>query len=166
MKIAITEYENGGFNHIAGTIAQADNLGIFGSEGLFAANFWPPNGTYDYTMAGFRAFRNFDGAGANFGDASVSSTSSDASKVAVYTSQDSGTPGRVVFVALNRTKTPLTVTISGQPLSGLAHIYLITAATASSQTIVQPVSLGTMAVGGSSMTIALPALSVMTIEVK
>ena len=26
MKIAITEYENGGFNHIAGTIAEADDL--------------------------------------------------------------------------------------------------------------------------------------------
>jgi len=34
MKIAITEYENGGWNHIAGTIAQADNLGIFGSQGF------------------------------------------------------------------------------------------------------------------------------------
>src|SRR5207249_9436487 len=32
MKIAITEYENEGMNHIAGTIAQADNLGIFGRD--------------------------------------------------------------------------------------------------------------------------------------
>ena len=166
MKIAITEYENGGFNHIAGTIAQADNLGIFGSEGLFAANFWPPGGTYDYTMAGFRAFRNFDGAGANFGDISVSAVSSDTSKVAVYTSRDSTTPGRVIFVALNRTNTPQTVNISGQPLSGLAHIYLMTAGTASGQGTVEPVAMGTMGAGGSSMTITLPALSVTTIEVK
>ena len=64
MKIAITEYENGGFNHIAGTIAEADDLGIFGSQGVFAANFWPPGGTYDYAMAGFRAYRGFDGANA------------------------------------------------------------------------------------------------------
>jgi len=166
MKIAITEYENGGFNHIAGTIAQADNIGIFGSEGVFAANFWPPNGTYDYTMAGFRAYRNFDGAGANFGDVSVSSASSDVSKVAVYMSQDTTTPGRIAFVALNRTNTPLTVTISGQTLSGLAHIYLMTATTASGQSIVQPVPMGTMAVGGSTITLTLPALSVTTIEVK
>jgi hypothetical protein len=31
MKIAITEYNNGGGQHIAGTIAEADNLGIFGA---------------------------------------------------------------------------------------------------------------------------------------
>ncbi|MGA7191874.1 MAG: glycoside hydrolase family 44 protein, partial [Candidatus Acidiferrales bacterium] len=71
MKISLTEYESGGWNHIAGTIAQADNLGIFGSQGVFAANFWPPNGTYSYALAGFRAFRDFDGAGANFGDTSL-----------------------------------------------------------------------------------------------
>ena len=40
-RISITEYENGGDNHIAGTIAQADNLGIFGSQGVFAATLWP-----------------------------------------------------------------------------------------------------------------------------
>ena len=57
MKIAVTEYESGGWNHIAGTLAQADNLGIFGAQGVFAATFWPPNGTYSYALAGFRAFR-------------------------------------------------------------------------------------------------------------
>src|SRR4029077_8291772 len=94
MKIAITEYENGGFNHIAGTIAQADNLGIFGSQGVFAANFWPPNGTYSYTLAGFRAFRSFDGINANFGDTSLQATSSDVASMVVYASSDSTTPGR------------------------------------------------------------------------
>ncbi len=37
MKLAISEYNNGGGQHIAGTIAQADNLGIFGVHSLFAA---------------------------------------------------------------------------------------------------------------------------------
>ena len=40
MKISITEYNNGGAQHIAGTIAEADDLGIFGAQGLFAANLW------------------------------------------------------------------------------------------------------------------------------
>jgi hypothetical protein len=35
-----TEYNNGGGEHIAG-IAQADNLGIFGAQGVFAAALWP-----------------------------------------------------------------------------------------------------------------------------
>ena len=166
MKISISEYENGGFNHIAGTIAQADNLGIFGSEGVFAANFWPPRGTYSYTLAGFRAYRDFDGAGANFGDTSLQSTSSDVASVVVYASTDSSTPGRVVLVAINRANVQKVTAINGQALSGTAHLYQMTAATASGQTVVQPVSVGTMAAGGSSLTITLPAYSVTTIDIR
>jgi len=165
MKIAITEYENGGFNHIAGTIAQADNLGIFGSLGIFAANFWPPGGTYSYTLAAFRAFRGFDGANANFGDISLQSTSSDVASVVVYTSTDTTAPGRVVFVAINRSNAAKFTAINGQALSGTAHLYQMTAASASTQSVVQPVSMGPMAVSGSSLTITLPAYSVTTIDV-
>jgi len=166
MKISITEYENGGWNHIAGTIAQADNLGIFGSQGVFAANFWPPNGTYSYALAGFRAFRDFDGAGANFGDTSLQATSSNVQNVVVYASSDSTAPGRFVFVAINRSTTSQVTAINGQPLSGTAHLYQMTATSAQGQNPVQPVSIGTMAVGSSSLTITLPALSVTTIDVQ
>ncbi len=166
MKIAITEYENGGFNHIAGTIAQADNLGVFGAQGVFAANFWPPGGTYSYTLAAFRAFRGFDGANANFGDTSLQTTSSDVPSVVVYASSDATTPGRFVFVAINRSTSTKVTAINGQALSGTAHLYQMTAASAAGQTVVQPVSVGTMAVGGSSLAITLPALSVTTIEVR
>lgn len=165
MKIAITEYENGGFNHIAGTIAQADNLGIFGSGGVFAANFWPPNGTYSYTLGGFRAFRGFDGANADFGDTSLQATSSNVASVAVYASLDSSAPGRVVFVAINRSNAAKVTAISGQPLSGTARLYQMTAASAAGQSVVQPVSLGTMAVSGATLTLTLPAYSVTTIDV-
>jgi fibronectin type 3 domain-containing protein len=166
MKLSITEYENGGFNHIAGTIAQADNLGIFGSEGLFAANFWPPNGTYSYALAGFRAFRDFDGAGSSFGDTSLQSASSDVASVVVYASTDSTVPGRVVFVAINRSNAAKVTALTGPALSGTAHLYQMTAASAQGQSPVQPVSIGAMAVSGSSMTITLPAYSVTTIDVQ
>jgi hypothetical protein len=165
MKISITEYENGGWNHIAGTIAQTDNLGIFGSEGLFAASFWPPNGTYSYALAGFRAFRDFDGAGANFGDTSLQSTSSNVQNVVVYASSDSTASGRFVFVAINRSTTSQVTAINGQALSGTAQLFQMTAASAQGQSPIQPVSIGTMAVSGSSLMITLPALSVTTIEV-
>jgi len=166
MKIAITEYENGGFNHLAGTIAQADNLGIFGSQGVFAANFWPPNGTYSYTLGGFRAFRGFDGANANFGDTSLPATSSAVQSVVVYASVDSTTPGRVVFVAINRSNAAKVTAINGQSLSGTAHLYQMTAASAAAQTVVQPVSIGTMAASGSALTVTLPAYSVTTIDIR
>jgi fibronectin type 3 domain-containing protein len=165
MKISLTEYESGGWNHIAGTIAQADNLGIFGSQGVFAANFWPPNGTYSYALAGFRAFRDFDGAGANFGDTSLAATSSNVQNVVVYASSDSSTAGRFVFVAINRSTSSQVTAINGQALSGTAKLYQMTAATAQGQNPVAPVSIGTMAVSGSSLTLTLPALSVTTIEV-
>jgi hypothetical protein len=166
MKLSITEYEGGGWNHIAGTVAEADMLGIFGVQGLFAANLWPPSGTFDYAVAGFRAFRGFDGAGANFGDTSVSATSSDVSKVAVYASTDSTKAGRAVFVAINRTTSSHTVAITGLPVSGTASIYHITAATATGQDPVHPVAAGTMPASGTSLTVTLPALSVTTIDVE
>jgi fibronectin type 3 domain-containing protein len=170
MKISISEYENGGFNHIAGTIAQADNLGIFGSQGVFAANFWPPNGTYSYVLAGFRAFRGFDGATANFGDTSLQATSSNVHNVVVYASLDSKRPGRVVLVAINRSTVNQVTAISGQPVSATAHIYQMTAASAQAQVAagnpVEPVSAGTMAASGATLTITLPALSVTTIAVE
>jgi fibronectin type 3 domain-containing protein len=165
MKISITEYENGGWNHIAGTIAQADNLGIFGSQGLFAASFWPPNGTYSYALAGFRAYRGFDGANASFGDTSLEASSSDVQNVVVYASTDSTTPGRTVFVAINRSTSAQVTAINGATLSGTAHLYQITAASAQGQNPVAPVAIGTMAASGSSLTITLPALSVTTIDV-
>lgn len=164
--IAITEYEAGGWNHIAGTVAQADMLGIFGTQGLFAANLWPPSGTYDYALAGFRAFRGFDGANANFGDTSLQAASSDVSKVTVYASSDSTTPGRIVFVAINRSTSSQVTAITGQTLSGTATIYRITAASAAGQNPVRPVPVGTMAASGTSLKVTLPALSVTTIEVK
>jgi fibronectin type 3 domain-containing protein len=164
MKISITEYNNGGAQHIAGTIAQADNLGVFGEWGLFAANLWPLVTNEPYILAGFRAFRDFDGANHNFGDTSVQATSSNTGNVAVYVSTDTTRPGRVVMVAINRSNSAQTTAITGQPLSGIAHFFQMTAATAGAQSTVQPVASGTQAVSGSSFTVTLPSLSVTTID--
>jgi fibronectin type 3 domain-containing protein len=169
MKLSVTEYESGGWNHIAGTIAQTDNLGIFGAQGIFAASFWPPNGTYSYALAGFRAFRDFDGANATFGDTSLQATSSNVANVAVYASTDSSTPGRVVFVAINRSKSSQVTAITGQSLTGTAHLFQMTAATAAPQASggnpVAPVAAGTMPASGTTLTVTLPGLSVTTIDV-
>jgi hypothetical protein len=166
MKISITEYEGGGWNHIAGTIAQADYLGIFGAQGLFAASFWPPSGTYDYAMAGFRSYRGFDGGTASFGDTSLQATSSNVANVMVYASSDSTTPGRFVFVAINRSTSSQVTAINGVTLSGTATLYQITAASASGQNPIHPVQISSQAASGTSLKVTLPALSVTTIEVK
>jgi fibronectin type 3 domain-containing protein len=165
MKVSITEYNNGGPNHIAGTIAQADNLGVFGAQGLFAASLWPLYSTQPYILGGFRAYRGFDGANACFGDTSLQATSSNVGNVMVYASLDSTTPGRVVFVAINRSTSAQVTAINGATLSGTAYLYQMTAASTQGQNSIAPVSIGTMAVSGSSLTISLPALSVTTIDV-
>jgi len=166
MQVAITEYNNGGAQHIAGTIAEADNLGIFGSLNVFAASYWPLSSNESYPLAAFRAYRGFDGGNASFGDTSLKSTSSSVKDVVVYASLDSTTPGRVVFVAINRSTSSKVTAINGQTLSGTAYLYQITAATAQTQSPIEPVSTGSMAVSGSSLTVTLPALSVTTIDVR
>ena len=164
-RISLTEYENGGDNHIAGTIAQADNLGIFGSQGVFAATLWPL-GNCPYILAGFRAFRGFDGATASFGDTSLEATSSKVQNVAVYASSDSTKPGRFVFVAINRSTSPQLTAINGVTLSGTASVYQMTASSAQGQNPIHPVLVQQMPVSGSSLMMTLPALSVSTIEVQ
>ena len=165
MKLSISEYEAGAFNNIAGTVAQADELGVFATQGLFAAMFWPPGGTFDYSLAGFRAYRDFDGANSSFGDTLLQSTSSNVQNVVVYASKDSANPNRVVFVAINRAASAQLTAINGAPLTGTAHLYQITAATAGGQSPIIPVALGQTAVSGSSLTVTLPAYSVTTIDV-
>jgi Glycoside hydrolase family 44 len=165
MKLALTEYNNGGGQHIAGTIAQADNLGVFGARALFAATMWPLSSKEPYSLAGFRAFRNFDGANHHFGDTSIEATSSDASKVVVYVSTDSSRAGRVIMVAINRSPMDQEATITGQPLSGAAHLFQMTAASAAKQFTVRPIATGVQPVSGASIMLALPALSVTTIDI-
>jgi hypothetical protein len=168
-KIAITEYGNGGDNHIAGAIAQADNLGIFGAQGVFAATLWPLNDC-PYILAGFRAYRGFDGAGAHFGDLSVKAVSSNVQNVAAYVSLDSHAPGRVVIVALNRSTVSQTVAFQGQALAGTARIFQITAQSAQAQRTasqpVAPVAAGQVPVSGSNWAVALPPMSVTTVEIR
>jgi hypothetical protein len=160
MRISITEYNNGGAKHIAGTIAQADDLGVFGAENLFAAALWPVAPDEPYVLAGFRAFRNFDGEGHNFGDRSVEADSSNTANVAAYISTDS-----VVIVAINRSNSPQQTTVNGQPLQGTAHLFQMTAQTAKTQREVAPVEAGTLSISSSTISLTLPSLSVTTIDV-
>lgn len=169
MGLAITEYNNGGGQHIAGLIATADNLGAFGEKGVYAAAYWQLAASEPYPLGAFSSYRDFDGAGANFGDRSVGAVSSDASTVTAYASLDTARPGRVVIVAINRSPAAQPITVQGALLSGTAHLYQTTAATGAAQAAagnpVRPVASGTVAVGNARLSVSLPALSVTTIDV-
>jgi hypothetical protein len=123
-KLAFTEYNWGGLEHINGALAQADVLGIFGREGLDFAALWNyPDSDLGYdhfeTLPGayvFRVYRNYDGNGGKFGDVSVSAASAGQSQLAIYAAQHSA-DSSLTLVIINKTVIALTGTLS---LSGFA----------------------------------------------
>ena len=98
LKISLGEYNFGGEHHISGALAQAEALGRFGQQGLDAAYYWtyPPDNSAVYHA--FRAFRNYDGQGASFGDRSLATVEDN--NLSLFASQDAAT-GRIVAIALN-----------------------------------------------------------------
>ncbi|MEZ4681178.1 MAG: glycoside hydrolase family 44 protein [Caldilineaceae bacterium] len=97
-KLAITEYNWGGLENINGALAQADVLGIFGREGLDMAMLWDPLGADAPFAYAFRLYRNYDGAGGQFGDRSLTATSSDEESVAVYAARRSADQAVTVMI--------------------------------------------------------------------
>lgn len=101
-KIAITEYNWGAPEHISGAVAQADILGIFGREGLDLGAVWGPPNWNSPLMFAFKIFRNYDDAGAEFGDTSLDAKSADQGKLAVYAARRTA-DSTVTVVVINKT---------------------------------------------------------------
>ena len=112
-RLAITEYNWGGQENINGALAQADILGIFGREGLDIGTLWgaPDPSTQLPGLMAFEVFRNYDGAGAQFGDQAVTSTSADQGKLSVYGALRSK-DNMLTVVVINKTYGDLTTTLS------------------------------------------------------
>jgi hypothetical protein len=134
-RLAFSEYYYGGGNHISGGIAQADVLGIFGREEVFAATLWSLVGAdQDAFIAGaFELFRSYDGEGGAFGDTSIAATTDDHATTSVYASHDAGDYDRLVVVAINKSDRPVraAITISHGVLLGSAEVYQLSAASSS-----------------------------------
>ncbi|MBV9110700.1 MAG: endoglucanase A, partial [Gemmatimonadetes bacterium] len=139
-KIAITEYSYGRGGDITGGIAQADVLGIFGREGVFAATLWPladidgawggsGAAAYAWTFGAFRMFRDYDGASGSFGDVGFTATTSDVANTSVYASVDAANPGRVVVVAINKSTSARSASIrlTHSVRLNTAQVYTLTA---------------------------------------
>ena len=136
-KLAITEYNYGGANHISGGIAQADALGIFGREGLFAANLWRLADNNSFIYGGFEMFRNYDGANGSFGDTSIRATNTNAAAASVYASVNAGIAGRMVIVAINKNDTATTagIAVTHTAQFHTAQVYQLTGAGSSPQRV-------------------------------
>ena len=157
-RLAITEYNYGAGDHISGGIAQADVLGIFGREGVFAANMWPLSANNEFIHGAFEMFRSFDGANGTFGDTSIRATSSDIAAASVYASVDAGNAGRMVIVAINKNDSPLIagISVSHATPFGVARVYTLTSASS------VPQRAPDIMVTGNAFHYSMPANSVST----
>jgi Glycoside hydrolase family 44 len=128
-KVSITEYNWGALDDINGALAEADVLGIFGREGLDLATIWgEPQPTQPGAYA-FRMYRDYDGAGSRFGDVSVSASSGDQGKLALYAAKRSSDHALTLMV-VNKTGDDLTspLSVAGAHRNGKAQRFTYSAA--------------------------------------
>jgi len=167
--LSFSEYSSGCEDGIAGGVAEADNLGIFGREGVFAATAWPLQSLMgNYLVAAFDAYRNYDGNGAIVGDTAVSALTSDATNSSVYAFAQSTDAGVVDLVLINKAPASTTASIS------IAHSPQLSAASA--YNLVDGAASVVPALGGAQglscgggvcvLGYTMPALSVTTLALK
>lgn len=130
-KLSISEYNYGAGGDISGGLAEADVLGVFGREGLYAATMWGL-GKSSFIFAGFAMYRNYDGNGGVFGDTSVSATTSAVDKSSVYASVASTDAQNVVVVAINKqgSAQKAGITLKHTGTLNAADVYTLTSAAA------------------------------------
>jgi hypothetical protein len=159
-KLAFTEYYFGAGAHISGGIAQADVLGIFGRDDVFAANLWRLGGSSDtFVFGAFDMFNNYDGLGNGFGNTSVQAQTSDATQTSVYASVDASNPNRMVVIAINKSSTAKATQINIS--HSVAFTKMQTFQLTSSSTA--PQAKADTAISGNSIAYNMPAMSVSTL---
>jgi hypothetical protein len=172
--LSFSEYNAGCEDSIEGGVAQADLLGIFGREGVYAATAWPlktvANGSalVNYLVAAYDSYRNYDGKGAVVGDMAVAATTSSVDDTSVYAFAHSGDAGAVDVVAINKTGASLSVTIdiaSAPALEG-ATLYELTSTKAGVVPVTGSAPAVSCATGTCSLTYTMPALSVTTLALR
>lgn len=161
-KLAISEYNYGSGDDIFGAIAQADALGIFGVQGLYAATEWQLSSDESYIGAAFDMFRNFDGKSGTFGDNSVLASTNDVNDSSIYASVDSANSNMMTLVAINKSTQalPATMHLDHVQPGATAAIYQLTAGSTT------PHYVGTVTITDpSNFTYTMPGSSITTIRI-
>ncbi len=123
-KLAFTEYNFGGGDHISGAVAEADMLGIFAEYGVYFAAIWSFENN-QYQLSAINMFTNYDGNGSGFGDTLVKSEYENGD-ISVYSSTDSENDGTVKIIVTNRSlydDTPVEISISSDNAYENAEVY-------------------------------------------
>jgi hypothetical protein len=163
-RLAVTEYNNGCELQIAGGVAQADTLGIFGQYGVFAATAWPLQTAapgMNWLVAAFEAYRDYDGHGATVGSLALGAVTSDPVSTSIYAfAHPSG--ARVELVAINKTDAPIpaAIRLSNACAVATATVSQLTSASAAM------VPAGTVTITDNALAYTLPPNSVTTFEVR
>ncbi len=146
-KLSFSEYSfASGTNPLVDMLTETDVLGIYGRQGLDFANMWnvpAPTAPLAYS---FRIYRNYDGAGSQFGDTSVNSTSTDQSQLSVYGALRSS-DGVLTVVAINKTTSPIQTALTLANFNSTANAAVYTYSNANLSQIVAgtPVALASNA---------------------
>jgi len=163
-KISITEWNFGGEDDISGGIAKADILGIYGKLGVYAASYWKLWDSTDYTSAGFKIYRNFDGQKGAFGAIHVQATTDNWENGSVYAAQKSDTNTDLHLIIINKNFTEqmeaaITITSNAIYKDGVVRGFDSRSASIKQY---QPIS----SIQNNTFTYTVPALSVYHIILK
>lgn len=157
-KLAITEYNYGAGGHISGGLAQADALGAFGREGVYAASIWPLSGDSSFIYAALSLYRNYDGAGGRYGDLALPVDWADLAGYSAYGAKYAGASGRLSLLLINKQASDKLALVQLEGAAAgysSAQVYTLTA-TGGAQSVSAPaISLP----GGGSFNVNLPAMS-------
>jgi hypothetical protein len=96
--VSIGEWSFGAEDHMSGGLAIAEALGRFAQFGITSAFYWFEIKQGTPAFQAFRAFRNFDGKGGRFLDASIPTQG--AQGISLFASRDA-TGSHIVAIALN-----------------------------------------------------------------
>lgn len=158
--IGITEYNWGAEGHMNGATTQADIWGIFGRHDLDLANRWTTPATGSPTSLAMKLWRNYNGAGLGFGDASARATVPNPDQVSAYVSRRSS-DGALTVIVINKNlydsanpnaKTAITVNLSHFASAGAAQQWQLAAVNPSNQTAATITQPGSPAITGNSFT--------------
>jgi hypothetical protein len=155
-KLSISEYSfSSGTNPLVDALTEADVLGIYGRQSLDFANLWTVPKPTDPVAFSFRLYRDYDGAGGQFGNTSVNSNSTDQGQLSVYGALRSS-DGALTVVAINKTTSAIqtSLALANFNSSPTAAVY-----TYSNANLAQIVAGTPVAVGSGALNYNFPAYS-------
>jgi hypothetical protein len=167
--LSFSEYNPGCETAISGGVAEADLLGIFGREGVFAAMAWPLQGENgNYLLAAYDLYRNYDGAGAVVGDTTVRAVTTAAKDTSVYAFAHADDATKLEIVAVNKlgAAQPVTLTIASSPTFQSATLYNLVPGSAAVKAATGSAPEITCAGGGCTLSFTMPATSATTLVLR